>query len=106
MALLRKQFTEVAVRAAKRWTFTPPTTGADARNESWLVRVPVEFVMQGDGPEAASAGQWDSYVPGPRNTDMPWAREKLLIAGDPDALPDGGIYPLRQGAMLLTPPAT
>jgi hypothetical protein len=28
----------------------------------------------------------------------------LLMVGAPDAMPDGGVYPLEQGATLLTPP--
>ena len=28
----------------------------------------------------------------------------LRTAGSPDAMPDGGVYPLEQGATLLTPP--
>jgi hypothetical protein len=93
MDSLRDQFTMAALRVARGWSFAVPTTGEGADDDSWLVRVPVEFVL----------GGWDTYIPGPRNTDMPWAQEKLKTAGSPDALPDNGVYPLRQGATLVTP---
>ncbi len=104
MDMLRKSLTNAAVRAAKRWTFAIPTTGEQAGQDHWLVRVPVEFAFHGD--KLAKPGEWDTYIPGPRNMGMPWAEEKLRMAGNPDALPEGGIYPLQQGAKLLADPAT
>ena len=104
MKMLRKQFTDAAVRAAKRWTFVAPTTGPEAKETSWLVRVPVDFTFHGD--QNRNPGDWDTYVPGPPNVGVPWAQAKLRTAGSPDALPEGGVYPLRQGATLLTPPST
>lgn len=105
MAMLRKSFTSAALRAAREWAFQVPTTGEDAGKDAWLVRVPVEFVLTGPREKQRDKSDWDSYIPGPRNMQMPWAQEKLRIAGNPDALPEGGIYPLRQGATLLNPPA-
>lgn len=105
MSSLRKQFSDAAIRAARRWTFVPPTTSVAANEASWLVRVPVEFRLWGDEAKQAKAGGWDSYVPGPRNKDMPWAHEQLKTVGSPDALSDGGVYSLEQGATLLNPPA-
>lgn len=104
MDLVRKELADASKRAVKTWTFTPPTTGQEANEPYWLVRLPVQFLMDGDNP--ATDSQWDTYVPGPRNTDMPWAKQELQTAGNPDALPEGGIYPLRQGATLLNPPAS
>lgn len=106
MAMLRKQLTDASLRAARGWTFNPPTTGIESIKDTWLVRVPVDFVLSDLGQKKPLKGTWDSYVPGPRNTDMPWAREELQTAGSPDAVPDSGVFPLRQGAKLLTPPAT
>ena len=103
MAFIRDQFTDAAVRAARGWTFAIPTTGEGADDANWLVRVPVDFVLTGPDMRKREAGTWDSYIPGPRNMGMPWAQEKLQTAGSPDALPDEGVYPLRQGATLLTP---
>ena len=104
MKQLRTQFTDAAVRSAKRWTFVAPTTGPEADDKSWLVRVPVDFIFYGD--KTRNSGAWDTYIPGPPNIGMPWAQEKLRTAGSPDALPEGRIYPLEQGAKLLNPPAT
>jgi TonB family protein len=103
MKQLRKEFTDAATRAARNWTFIPPTTGEEVGRGSWLVRVPVDFRIAGD--KTSKPGEWETYIPGPRNMDMPWAREQLKTAGSPDALPDDGIFPMREGAKLLTPPA-
>ena len=102
MAALRKQFTDAAVRVARGWTFTIPTTGPEANDATWLVRVPVDYRLDG---ERQRENGWDTYIPGPRNFEMPWAAEKLRMAGSPDALPDAGVYPLQQGATLLNPAA-
>lgn len=104
--LLRKSFTAAAVRAAKQWTFTAPTTGEDARDSAWLVRVPVDFVLAEQGKTPGERSGWDTYLPGPRNTSMPWAEDKLRTASGPDALPGSGIFPLRQGVKLLSAPAS
>lgn len=103
MAMIRDQFTDAAVRVARGWTFAIPTTGEGADDANWLVRVPVDFVLRGPGGSERTPGSWDTYIPGPRNKGMPWAQEKLHTAGSPDALPGDGVYPLRQGATLLTP---
>ncbi|HSD17465.1 MAG TPA: energy transducer TonB [Thermomonas sp.] len=103
MTRLRDMLTAAAVRAARDWTFTPPTTGETANDDHWLIRVPVDFVLLGPGDKPRKEGGWDTYIPGPRNMGMPWAQEKLKTAGSPDALPGNGAYPLRQGATLLTP---
>ena len=104
---LRKQFTDASVRAARGWKFSAPTTGEEANQDSWLVRVPVDYVLVGPGERRLKPDVgWDTYIPGPRNAGMPWAAEKLRMAGSPDALPEEGVFPLRQGAKLLSPPAT
>lgn len=104
MAQLRKAFTDASTRAARGWQFAAPTTGEAAGKESWLVRVPVEFVLSGPGGRPPKDGEWDTYIPGPRNYGMPWAGDSLKAAGSPDALPGGGEFPLEQGATLLNPP--
>lgn len=104
MEQMRKILADSSIRAARRWTFTPPTTGKEAGKDDWLVRVPVNYVV--DGENKPKPGEWETYIPGPRNMNMPWAREQLKLAGNPDALPGDGLYPLQEGAKLLTPPAT
>lgn len=66
------------------------------------MRLPVQFLMRQEKPKP---GEWETYIPGPRNVNMPWAQQQLKMAGNPDALPDGGVFPLEEGAKLLTPPA-
>ena len=99
MDTMRKDLAQACIRAARNWTFTPPTAGPDAGAAFWLARVPIDFVLSDD--RRAVPGQWDTYVPGPRKTNIPWAEEQLRTAGSPDALPEGGVYPLGHGARLL-----
>lgn len=101
---LRKQFARAAVLAAKQWTFIPPSTGKEANENFWRVRVPVDFRLS--GVTEPKPGQWESYIPDPTIRVIPWARNELLAAGSPDALPGDGIYPLQQGLQLLNPPGT
>ncbi len=105
MESLRESFAKAAIRTATKWTFQIPTTGEEADDAAWLVRVPVSFTLDSPGHKQRDKSGWESYVPGPRNMQMPWAQEQLRIAGAPDAVPEGGLYPLRQGATLLAPPA-
>ena len=101
MELIRETFTKSAIRAVRKWKFHPPTTGPDAKGSSWLVWQPVDFGMFGEA--SAKSDDWETYIPGPRNLNMPWAGKSYRSAGSPDALPDGGLYALQQGAKLLTP---
>lgn len=103
METLRKDFGQACVRAVRKWTFTPPTAGPDAGAATWVGRVPIDFVLSDE--KRAVPGQWDTYVRGPRKTDIPWAEAQLRAAGSPDALPEGGVYPLGNGARLLDPEA-
>lgn len=101
MQIVRKQLADASISAARKWKFTPPTEGPDVGKESWLARVPVSFTM---GNGRLKAGQWETYIPGPRNVNIPWAQEKLKTAGSPDALPNSGVFSLGQDVKLLTPP--
>lgn len=105
MTELRRQFADAALRAARRWTFLPPTTGKEAGQDDWSVRVPVEFQMT--NRQQPKPGEWQSYLPDPTVRDLPWAREQLRTAGSPEALPDSGVYPLERSAIrLLNAPGT
>ena len=106
MSRMRKQFTIAAVNAAKQWAFMPPTTGVSVIDGSWLVRIQMEFAFSSGSGSGGQAGKWETYLPGPRNMEIPWAREKLRTAGNPDLLSEGGVYSLRQGATLLPSPAS
>lgn len=102
MTWMRKLLADASINAARVWRFTPPTEGADVGKDSWLARIPVTFLMN---HEMSKPGQWETYIPGPRNMNIPWAQERLKLAGNPDALPDSGVFLLDEGATLLTPPA-
>ncbi len=102
MEQMRNQLAEASVHAARSWRFIVPTTGEEAGKSSWLAFVPISFNI---GRELRPLDQWDTYVPGPLNNHMPWADERVQMAASPDALPDSGVFPLEQGAKLLTPPA-
>lgn len=95
---MRAVLSRAAIAAARRWTFLPPTTGEDADDESWLVRVPVDFFL-GDQREAGY-GEWTAYVPGPR-TVPEWAPGDTA-AGSADSFAGAGIYPVGEGLKLLT----
>lgn len=99
MKMLREQFGKSALRASKQWTFTVPTEGDLAGQPYWSVRVPVAYKMMGD--KTAGYGEWEAYVPGPKQKAT-WAEDEAG-AGDPDAMVAGGIYPVGQGLRLLTP---
>jgi hypothetical protein len=101
MNALRKAFADAAIHAARDWTVNlRANPGQTAPAEPELVRIPVEFRLHGQ-----PAGGWEVYVPGARKP-IPWAGKLQRSAGSPDALPAAGIYPLEQGAELLTPLAS
>lgn len=102
MDQLRSLLSKASERAAKRWEFKPPTRGPDAGAPYWVARCPVAFRFAGEKP--AEAGEWETYVPGPRNYDIPWVMHDLRLAGSPDALPDGALTSLGDGPRLLNPP--
>lgn len=103
MRQMRDALSRVSMAAARKWTFKPPTTGQNKDDASWTVRVPVTFALHGD---QMRYGQWDAYIPGPRQ-QAPWRADKALGA-DPNAdlLPAGGVFmadAASKGPQLLTP---
>lgn len=102
MDQLRSLLSQASERAAKQWEFKPPTRGPDADAPHWVVRCPVAYRFAGEMP--AEVGEWETYIPGPRNYDIPWVMHDLRLAGSPDALPDGALDKLDQGPRLLNPP--
>jgi hypothetical protein len=85
-----------ALDAAKAWEFSPAAKDAEARS----VRIPVSFQLWGN-PEP-KYGQWESYIPGPRQV-VPWLSEVNSDTDSPDALMAGGVYEVGKGLRLLTP---
>jgi hypothetical protein len=96
----RQALAKSALRAAMQWTFNPPTSGKDVDAEYWVARVPCNFRMQADRGE--SYGQWQAYVPGPRQP-VPWFDNKQMASTSADALPDGDVQQVDQGLRLTSP---
>lgn len=97
MRRFRMKLGQAALGAARRWTFTPPTTGPLAEESAWVARVPVNFEI---GRRAAVAyGQWRAYLPGPYQR-APWLDTDDVGS---DALADDAIHTVGSGLVLLTP---
>lgn len=108
MRKFRGMLERAAMSAAKNWTFVAPTTGDSAKDAFWRLRVPVAFHLA-ESREAASRpyepkyGQWETYIPGPRNR-LPWeSDDRPATARGGDALMDGQLQQLGVGPQLLTP---
>ena len=93
----REDFAKASIRAAREWTFAVPGD-VDTDKGYWSVRVPVEFTI--DDFETPGYGEWDSYIPGPRQSAW-WDDEGASRGGD--SYVSGGIYPVGGGLKLLTP---
>src|SRR5690606_33715951 len=74
MEQARAVLAKSALVAARKWTFKPPTRGQWAGHGRWSAPFPVDYRFADDGKPRY--GQWESYVPGPRNT-IPWEMERL-----------------------------
>lgn len=101
MDALRKRMAEASMKAARRWTFTPPTTGRQTGDPWWSVRVPVDFTMVGiDRREEDAYGRWVAYVPGPRQV-VPWDTGEDSLGND--AIAAGSLQQSGTGYRLVTP---
>lgn len=102
MTRYRTLLADATLKAARGWTFRPPTAGELADDEFWSVRVPTDYLMHGTRTDRY--GQWQAYVPGPRET-VPWSTGLPDPSFSPDALADGGVYTAGgdEGPKLLTP---
>lgn len=98
MARFRKMFADAALKAAKRWTFTPPTVGEGVDEPFWSARVPVDFIAP--NRREVKDHEWNAYVPGPRQA-IPWIAHSFGLPAA-DALAAGGVYPLNAGPRLLS----
>lgn len=67
---VRRRLAEATLDAAHAWTFHTPTTGPHAGKPEHVLRLPVEFTLDG---QAMTYGQWTARVPGKR-TPAPWGR--------------------------------
>jgi len=99
MDRMRRMFADASLSAARRWTFTPPTQGDEAALEYWSIRTPINFHLGHDEP---AYGQWQAYIPGPRQS-VPWVDSDLTRIS-PEALAGGSTDVLsKEGLRLLTP---
>ena len=89
------------VKAAARWTFNPPTAGKLTSRAYWDVVVPVVYTMEGD--PIPGYGQWEAYIPGPRQ-DIPWADpDDSTRPHSSEAYAEGSPHLAGGGLHLLTP---
>lgn len=98
----RKVLADSALAAARRWTFNLPTSGEHMNDEYWVARVPVTYALS--AVHGDDYGEWQPYVPGPRQP-VPWLDDRRLLSGNADALPDGDLHPLNRDGLRLTTPA-
>lgn len=91
MEFFRDMLADAAIYASRRWKFNFPTRGEDANAPFVSARVPVDFIA----PNMADTkpGQWQAYVPGPRQ-GIPWRNWDAAMES-PDAIASGGVYPDR-----------
>lgn len=102
MAAFRDLLANASLTAAREWTFVPPVRGPEKDEPYWRVRVPVEFVRI--GRKTYRYGEWQAYVPGPR-VRLPGSDATGNDASTAaDAVPDGGMQPLRSPLRLLAEP--
>jgi hypothetical protein len=103
MGRWRNVLADAALRAARHWTFNPPTVGREAAQSAWVVRVPITFSLHGRGaPRSADKyGSWHAYVPGPRNVPA-WV-DKSRMAASADAIAAGSISEVGRGLRLAKP---
>jgi TonB family protein len=96
----RRVLTEVTLKAARNWTFHPPTTGKSAGDPYWLGQVPVQYSI-GIGHDDGY-GRWQVYVPGPKQP-IPWVDPQNREAtANPEALIPGELSTAGNQRRLLT----
>jgi hypothetical protein len=92
----REIFATASLRAARQWVFTPPTTGREAKDDSWNVRVPITYNLYARDPKSEPV--WQTYVPGPF-TPPSWV--DMPDANAADAIADDGLQTDGAGPTLL-----
>ena len=95
----RRSFAQRSVNTARDWKFNPPTTGPRVDEEFWVVRVPVEYAINGND---VTAGTWEQYVPGPVHPAPDWMEDAAGSSAS-DAMIAGGVQMVGNERRLLTP---
>lgn len=103
MTAYRNDLARAALAAARQWTFDVPTAGRHAADPFWLARIPVNFRMLRPNEKSAMPvyGEWQTYIPGPRQT-IAWLARNRLASESPDMVADGAIRQDDDGLKLLT----
>ena len=97
----RRRLADTSIRQTRRWSFIPPTEGDEAKLDYWVLRVPVVFSLDDPHGKKTAYGRWQSYVPGPRQSN-PWQENREGSDFSPDTLAPGGAYLAGSGLRLLT----
>lgn len=95
----RKMLADAALEVARKWSYVPPSTGRLAHQDSWTVRVPVDYQLIELG-KAPTRSVWHTYIPGPY-TPAPWVDRHDVDAAD--ALADDSVQTEGAGPVLLAP---
>lgn len=103
MTEFRKVLASASLAAAKQWTYNLPTRGQAINDPYWVVRVPVNFHLNEAGKPIKERhyGEWNAYIPGPRQS-APWVSQTLLSEA-PDAMSDNGLHTGNASLQLTTP---
>ena len=90
---------KATLSAVRRFTLNVPTTGAHANDPAFTGILPVVYRI---GVGSPSYGQWESYVPGPRE-QVAWMGSDDLIGVATETIPDGVFAQTGTELKLLTP---
>lgn len=91
----RADFAAHTAAAVRQWRFRFPKAGPYADQPYLVVRVPVDYIINGRGGYA----EWEYYVPGPRRA-VPWVQEDGMALGAGEA---GVPQVLGMGPRMETP---
>lgn len=94
----RKLFADASLAQARKWCFQPSDKDANDDGAAFQVmRVPVTFHLD----SLPRYGQWEAYVPGPRQPS-PFPELEEGVGFSPDTLMPGRAYLAGSGLKLLT----
>jgi len=98
MQKMREEFAKAALVAARRWLLNPAPGESDRGYD--VARIPVDFAIRTHPSQmpAQVYGQWEVYIPGPRQR-APWAAGE---DASPDAMASGELYPEGGQRRLMT----
>ena len=101
MAQAREVLARASLQAARGWTFRAPEQGDAVAADSWNLRIPVTFQLSDQQRATPRPGQWQPYIPGPRQR-VPFLNKEDGPLNS--SLREGGIYMAgRPGPRLKTP---